>query len=625
MRARRIEITDTTLRDAPQSLWATRMRIGHIVPVLKNMDSVGFHSLEVWGGATFDTCLRFLDENPWERLRTIKHHCRHTPLQMLLRGQNLVGYRHYGDEIVRAFVRHSADSGVDVFRVFDALNDVRNIRTAAEAIKDAGKHFQGAVVYTISPVHTLDHYVEVAQALVGMGADSICIKDMAALLSPYFAERLISRLKREIPVPLQLHCHYIGGLAPMTYLKAIEAGVDVVDTATVPLAFGASQPATEMLVTALKGTPYDTELDLDSLFAIAEYWEAVREEGGFERGVTSLTHMRVYSHQVPGGMISNLISQLKEQKAEDRLQEVLEEIPRVREEVGYPPLVTPMSQIVGTQAVLNVLIGKRWQVVPDEMKAYLRGRYGLAPGPMSPDIMRRVLGDEQPISGRPADSIDETLEQYREEIGSLARSEEDVLSYALFPNTARNFFERRHSGAEEDVFLTGEAEPAPTSTESAGAYGATDRVKELIAVIEAADIDEVTVEDAGVRITIRKGGYRPPGEGQATAVAPILGESSESPNAAAALGALDATLDAYHKVMAPMVGTFYASPSPTSPPYVSPGQHVDEGDVLCILEAMKLMNEVTSEVSGTVRAVLGIDGGPVEYGQPLFAIELDQA
>jgi len=244
---------------------------------------------------------------------------------------------------------------------------------------------------------------------------------------------------------------------------------------------------------------------------------------------------------------------------------------------------------------------------------------------MSPDIMRRVLGDEQPISGRPADSIDETLEQYREEIGSLARSEEDVLSYALFPNTARNFFERRHSGAEEDVFLTGEAEPAPTSTESAGAYGATDRVKELIAVIEAADIDEVTVEDAGVRITIRKGGYRPPGEGQATAVAPILGESSESPNAAAALGALDATLDAYHKVMAPMVGTFYASPSPTSPPYVSPGQHVDEGDVLCILEAMKLMNEVTSEVSGTVRAVLGIDGGPVEYGQPLFAIELDQA
>ena len=625
MKARRIQITDTTLRDAHQSLWATRMRIGHMVPILKNMDSVGFHSLEAWGGATFDVCLRFLDENPWERLRTIKHHCRQTPLQMLLRGQNLVGYRHYGDEIVRAFVQHAAESGVDIFRVFDALNDVRNLRTAAESIKEAGKHFQGAVVYTISPVHTLDHYVEVAQALVEMGADSICIKDMAALLSPYFAERLISRLKREIPVPLQLHCHYIGGLAPMTYLKAIEAGVDVVDTATVPLAFGASQPATEMLVTALKGTPYDTELDLDSLFAIAEYWEKVREEGGFERGVTSLTHMRVYSHQVPGGMISNLISQLKEQKAEDRLQEVLEEIPRVREEVGYPPLVTPMSQIVGTQAVLNVLIGKRWQVVPDEMKAYLRGRYGLAPGPVSPDIMRRVLGDEQPISGRPADLIEETIDQYRDEIGALARSEEDVLSYALFPGTARNFFERRHSGAEEDVFLTGEAEPAPPAAAIAGAYGATDRVKELIAAVEAADIDEVTVEDAGVRITIRKGGYRPPAEGRAADGTPLHGENVGSPNAAVGSDAPDEALDGFHKVVAPMVGTFYASPSPTSPAYVTPGQHVDEGDVLCILEAMKLMNEVTSEVTGTVRAVLATDGGPVEYGQTLFAIELDQA
>ena len=623
MRARRIEITDTTLRDAHQSLWATRMRVGHMVPVLKQMDSVGFHSLEVWGGATFDTCLRFLDENPWERLRTIKHHCRRTPLQMLLRGQNLVGYRHYADEIVRAFVQHSADSGVDIFRVFDALNDMRNLQTAAEAIKEAGKHFQGAVVYTISPVHTLEHYVEVADELVRMGADSICIKDMAALLSPYFAERLIGRLKQEIGVPLQLHCHYIGGLAPMTYLKAIEAGVDVVDTATVPLAFGASQPATEMLVTALKGTPYDTELDLDALFAIAEYWEKVREEGGFDRGVTSLTHMKVYSHQVPGGMISNLISQLKEQKAEERLQEVLEEIPRVREEVGYPPLVTPMSQIVGTQAVLNVLIGKRWQVVPDEMKAYLRGRYGKAPGPINPDILRRVLGDEQPISGRPADLLNETLEQYREESGPLARSEEDVISYALFPNAARSFFERRHHGAEEDVFLTG-APDAETDAVPA-ATAATDRVRELIAAVEAANIDEVTVEDAGVRITIRKGGTRPLSDAPAAygtpVAAPAPGEQTSA--GGAQRPELPAPVDAYHKVIAPMVGTFYASPSPTSAAYVSEGQHVEVGDVLCILEAMKLMNEVASEVSGTVRAVLVSDGSPVEYGQPLFAIELD--
>ncbi|MHB0978464.1 MAG: acetyl-CoA carboxylase biotin carboxyl carrier protein [Thermoleophilia bacterium] len=627
MRARRIRITDTSLRDAHQSLWATRMRIGHIVPILRKMDEIGFHSLEVWGGATFDTCLRFLDEDPWERLRTIKHHCRKTPLQMLLRGQNLVGYRHYGDEIVREFVRLAADSGVDVFRVFDALNDTRNHRVAAEAIKEAGKHFQGAVVFTISPVHTLDHYVEVAQELVELGADSICITDMAALLSPYFAERLITRLKREIDLPLQLHCHYIGGLAPMTYLKAIEAGVDVVDTATVPLAFGASQPATEMLVTALKGTPYDTELDLDALFEMAEYFEGVRESGGFDRGVTSLTHMKVYSHQVPGGMISNLISQLKEQKAEDRLQEVLEEIPKVRAEVGYPPLVTPMSQIVGTQAVLNILIGKRWQVVPDEMKAYIRGRYGKAPGPIDPDIKRKVLGDDEPITVRPADLIEETIEQYREEVGSLARSEEDVISYALFPNAARSFFERRHHGAEQDVFLTGEQEPAPVEAQSAASAG-NDRVRDLIKFVEAADVDEVTVEDAGMRITIRKGGrsLTDPAFAQAAFAPAAQPDSVAGPSlegAAPAATVAPAIADSLHHVTAPMVGTFYASTSPGTPPFVDVGTHVDVGDALCILEAMKLMNEVGSEVAGVVRAVLVRDGQPVEYEQPLFAIELD--
>ncbi len=634
MRSRQIKITDTSLRDAHQSLWATRMRIGHMVPVLRKMDQIGFHSMEVWGGATFDTCLRFLDENPWERLRTIKHHCRRTPLQMLLRGQNLVGYRHYSDEIVRDFVLHAADSGVDIFRVFDALNDTRNHRAAVEAIKEAGKHYQGAVVFTISPVHTLDHYVETALELVALGADSICIKDMAALLSPYFAERLITRLKREIDLPLQLHCHYIGGLAPMTYLKAIEAGVDVVDTATVPLAFGASQPATEMLVTALKGTPYDTELDLDALFEVAEYFEGVRDAGGFERGVTSLTHMKVYSHQVPGGMISNLISQLKEQKAEDRLQEVLEEIPKVRAEVGYPPLVTPMSQIVGTQAVLNILIGKRWQVVPDEMKAYLRGRYGRAPGPIDPDIRRRVLGDEESISVRPADLISETLEQYREEIGSLARSEEDVISYALFPNAARSYFERRHSGAEQDVFLTGEAEvePAPAPPSVGG-----DRVRDLIKAVESSDIDEVTVEDAGMRITIRKGGqprtdpaFAQPAFAPQQAVAepalvpvgaPQLESAVGGPQAVAPVPGADT---GFYEVVAPMVGTFYSAPSPTNPPFVEVGTHVDEGDALCILEAMKLMNEVASEVSGTIRTVFVSDAQPVEYGQPLFAVELDQ-
>jgi len=639
MKARRIEITDTTLRDAHQSLWATRMRIGGIVPILRRMDGIGYHSVECWGGATFDSCLRFLDEDPWERLRTIKHHTRNTPLQMLLRGQNIVGYRHYGDEIVRAFVRQAADSGIDIFRVFDALNDTRNFKTAVDAIKESGKHFQGAVVYTISPVHTLDHYVEVAHELVEMGADSICIKDMAALLSPYFADRLVRRLKQEIDVPLQLHCHYIGGLAPMTYLKAIEAGVDIVDTATVPLAFGASQPATEMLVTALKGTPYDTELDLDLLFEVAEYFEGVREEGGHERGVTSLTHMKVYSHQVPGGMISNLVSQLREQNAEERLEEVLEEIPRVRAEVGYPPLVTPLSQIVGTQAVLNVLTGKRWQVIPDEMKAYVRGRYGKAPGPIDPEIATRALGEEEAITGRPADYIDETLAQYEEQIGNLARSEEDIISYALFPNAARKYFERRHHGVEKDVFLEqDETEENATAVAAPPSGGATDRIRDIIAAVESANVDEVTIDDGGVKITVRKGGLKttpyaeapapvqaqPAVESKASHPAPAEESSTEvGAGRGAEGGTTTAVPEGLFQVTAPMVGTFYAAPSPTSDPYVQVGQYVSEGDVLCILEAMKLMNELACEVSGTIRETLVENETSVEYGQPLFAIELD--
>ena len=506
------------------------MRTPDMLPILETMDEVGFQSLECWGGATFDAMLRFLDEDPWERLRLIKRHVVRTPLQMLLRGQNLVGYRHYGDDVVRRFVYKAAENGMDIFRVFDALNDIRNFETAAAAIKETGKQFQGAVVYTISPVHSLDHYVHVARRLVDMGADSICIKDMAALLSPFYAEQLITRLKAEVSVPIQLHCHYIGGLAPMTYLKAIEAGVDVIDTATVPLAFGNSQPATEMVVTALIGTPYDTELDLETLFTIAKYFEGVRRERGFERGVTSLTHMQVYSHQVPGGMISNLESQLREQNALDRMPEVLEEIPVVRAEVGFPPLVTPMSQIVGTQAVLNVLSGRRWHIVPDEMKSYLRGRYGAAPGPVSEDVVLRVLGDEQPITVRPADLVDETLEDYREEIGDLARSEEDLLSYALFPATARTYLEHHRVGPEADVFgahdhflssQMGNALPADSA----------DRVRDILEMVEQSEIDEVVIEEGDLKVTVRKAGAAPAAEAPAPA-APRAGRRRSDPRRA---------------------------------------------------------------------------------------------
>ena len=612
MRARRIRITDTTLRDAHQSLWATRMRTAEMLPILEQLDDVGFHSLECWGGATFDACLRFLDEDPWERLRVIRNHVHRTPLQMLLRGQNLVGYRHYGDEIVRRFVHKAAENGIDVFRVFDALNDVRNFETTAAAVKETGKHFQGAVVYTISPVHSLDHYVEVAHSLVDMGADSICIKDMAALLSPFYAEQLITRLRTEVAVPIQLHCHYIGGLAPMTYLKAIEAGVDVIDTATVPMAFGNSQPATEMVVTALIGTPYDSGLDLEKLFDIAKYFEGVRLESGHERGVTSLTHMQVYSHQVPGGMISNLQSQLTEQNALDRLPEVLEEIPVVRAEVGFPPLVTPMSQIVGTQAVLNVLSGKRWHIVPDEMKAYLRGRYGAAPGPVSQEVVERVLGDEEPIACRPADLVQETLEQAAAEIGELARCEEDVLSYALFPQTARAYLERHHVGPESDVFgmqmPTYLSSQVQTGVSEAGA----DRVRDILALVEASDVDELVIEEGDLKVSVRK--VAPAAEPQAVALTPSAAD--EQPPAAAG-----AESNGYHVIRSPMVGTFYRAPSPSAEPFVAVGDTVRSGQTLCVLEAMKLMNELGSDVDGIVREVLVANGDAVEYGQELFAIE----
>ncbi len=616
MRARRVRITDTSLRDGHQSLWATRMRTSDMLPVLELMDDVGYNSLECWGGATFDASLRYLDEDPWERLRLIKKHVPRTPLQMLLRGQNLVGYRHYGDDIVRRFVYKAAENGIDVFRVFDALNDIRNFETAAEAIKETGKQFQAAVVYTISPVHSLDHYMDVAHRLVDMGADSICIKDMAALLSPFYAEQLIGRLKDEIKVPIQLHCHYIGGLAPMTYLKAIEAGVDVIDTATVPLAFGNSQPATEMVVTALIGTPYDTELELEKLFEIAKYFEGVRRETHHDRGVTSLTHMQVYSHQVPGGMISNLESQLKEQSALDRMPEVLQEIPVVRAEVGFPPLVTPMSQIVGTQAVLNVLSGRRWHIVPDEMKQYLRGKYGAAPGPVSQAILERVLEGEEPIRVRPAQLIEETLEDYRDEIGELARSEEDLLSFALFPQTARAYLERHRVGLESDVF--GIHERYLSSQPGAAVKEETaDRVGRLLELVEQSDLDEVVIEEGDLRMTVRKSGVA-----AAPAAAPPAGApAAAAGSVVAAADEATASENGYHVVRSKWVATFYRSPGPSEPSFVEVGDHVELGQTLCILEMMKMMNELTADITGVVREILVENGATVQYGQPLFHIE----
>jgi len=610
-----VGITDTTLRDAHQSLWATRMLTEDMVPILKQIDGIGYFSAEVWGGATFDASLRFLDENPWDRLRVIKKHMQRTPLQMLLRGQNLVGYRHYSDDLVRRFVKASVDNGMDIFRNFDALNDTRNLKSSFEAIKEFGGHASGAVVYTISPVHTLDHYVETALEMVEMGVDSICIKDMAALLTPARTEKLVRKLKSEIDLPLIVHCHYIGGMAPMNYWKAIEAGADVIDTATVPIAFGNSQPATEMIVAALKETPFDTRLDLNKLYDIAEYFEQIRVRRQYKRGVTSLAHMRVFSHQVPGGMISNLISQLEQQGAVDRLDEVLEEIPRVRAEVGFPPLVTPLSQIVGTQAVLNVLTGKRWGLIPGEMKNYIKGLYGKAPGPVDPDIAAKVLGDLKPITHRPADDLTETFDGCAKEIGDLARTEEDVLMYALFPNEARAYLEKHQDGVEDAVFMAG----VRTRTITEGDDVDVEQIKELVKLLDDSQVGEIVVEEGETRVQIRRTGML--AQIPAQSVAPS--DPIDDAPAASDASKVDAheRPDSWKKVVAPMVGTVYRSPSPDAAPYVEVDDSVDESQTLCIVEAMKLMNEIPMEERGVIKEIAVENGEAVEYGQVLFWYE----
>lgn len=443
-----VRICDTVLRDAHQSLLATRMRTDDMLPIADKMDQVGYWSVEMWGGATFDSAMRFLNEDPWERIRKLKARMPNTPFQMLLRGQNVVGYKHYPDDVLERFVVKAHENGIQVFRIFDALNDVRNMSKAMEVAKREKAHVQATISYTISPVHSVDAFVKLGHILEDMGADSICVKDMAGLLSPYVAYELIGRLKSELRVPIQLHTHYTSGMAMATVLKGIEAGVDIVDTAISSMALITSQPPTETLVRILQESPRDTGLDLNLLAEISHYFAQVRKKyAAFESGMMGVD-VNVLQFQIPGGMLSNLVSQLREQGAEDRYAEVLAEVPRVRAELGYPPLVTPTSQIVGTQATLNVVLGERYKVVPAEVKNYVRGYYGRPPGPIDPEIKKKIIGDEEPIDCRPADLIPPGMEQARAEIGDLAESEEDVISYALFPQVARPFLERRKKGVD---------------------------------------------------------------------------------------------------------------------------------------------------------------------------------
>ena len=443
----KVKITETSLRDGHQSLMATRMTTAEMIPIIKTMDKVGYYAMEVWGGATYDAEIRFLNEDPWERLREIRKRVKNTKLQMLLRGQNLLGYRHYADDIVEKFVELSIKNGIDIIRTFDALNDIRNVKKVVESTKKYGGHSQLAICYTISPVHTIEYYKKLAFEMQNMGADSIAIKDMSGILLPNVAYKLVSELKSILNIPLELHTHSTAGMAGMSVLKAIEAGVDIIDTAISPFGGGTSQPPTESIVRALQGTEYDTGLNLELLKEVEEYFKPIRKkyiDNGILNPKALEIEPNIVEYQLPGGMLSNLLSQLKTQNAQDKYEDVLREIPKVRKDLGYPPLVTPMSQMVGTQAVFNVLTGNRYKIIPKEIKDYVKGMYGKSPVPISDEIKKIIIGDEKIFTGRPADLIKDEYDLMKKEIGNLAKSDEDILTYACFPQIAKDYLKKKY-------------------------------------------------------------------------------------------------------------------------------------------------------------------------------------
>lgn len=611
----KIQITELVLRDGHQSLIATRMRTEDMLPICGKLDSVGFWSLEAWGGATFDACVRFLREDPWERLKALRRALPNTRIQMLLRGQNLLGYRHYSDDVVRAFVKRAANDGVDVFRIFDAMNDLRNLRVSIEAVKEAGKHAEGTICYTTSPVHDIAHFVALGRELEAMGCDTIAIKDMAGLLTPYATAELVRELTAAVRVPIHLHSHATSGLSSMCHLKAVENGALMLDTCLSAFSEGASHSTTESIVAALAGTEYDTGLDLPLLQEIAAYFREVRKKyWQFESEFTGVD-TRVLVNQVPGGMISNLANQLKEQGALDRMDEVLAEIPRVREDLGFPPLVTPTSQIVGTQAVLNVLTGERYKSVTTEVKHYLQGLYGKAPGPVNEQVRSLAIGNAEVITCRPADLLPDELDKLRSEVEGLARSEEDVLTYAMFPELARTFFQERAAGTlkPEPLLPREAAQPgakrfAPTEfnitlhgetyhikltgsgapgVEPRPYYVLVDGVSEEV-VIET--LAEVEVSGSGA------------GAGQARPKVKAVAEAGRPA--------------ATHKghVTTAMPGTIVDV-------LVDTGKKVKAGDPVLVIEAMKMENEIQAPVSGTVTNIFVSKGDAVKPREALIEIQ----
>lgn len=583
-------ITDVVLRDAHQSILATRMRIDDMLPIAEKLDQVGYWSLESWGGATFDSCIRFLGEDPWDRIREFKKAMPKTRHQMLLRGQNLLGYRHYADDVVEKFVERAATNGVDVFRVFDAMNDPRNLETALKAVKKQGKHAQGTLSYTTSPVHTLDSWIDLAKQIEDMGADSIAIKDMAGILTPYDAYELVSRLKAQTDLEVQLHAHATAGMSDMTILKAIEAGIDRVDTAISSMSMTYGHTATESVVAALAGTDRDTGLDLLLIEEIAAYFRDVRKKYAKFEGALRGTDSRILVAQVPGGMLTNMENQLREQGASDKFDEVLKEIPRVREDLGHIPLVTPTSQIVGTQAVLNVLTGERYKSISKETQGILKGEYGAAPAAMNAELQARVLDGKEAITCRPADLIENELDKVIADVDKLAAEKgielsadkiDDALTYAMFPQIAPKFLENRNN---PDAF-----EPAPKGADE--------------------DTFTVTVDGNEYVVKVDDGG-------DVTDLAPVNGApmsfGGDSGNAGAATSSPVAA-GGGDPISAPLAGNVWKV-------LVQPGQAVNEGDVVIILEAMKMETEVRAPRAGTVGSVTATEGAAVKVGDTLYTL-----
>ncbi|HNQ03748.1 MAG TPA: sodium-extruding oxaloacetate decarboxylase subunit alpha [Thiobacillaceae bacterium] len=613
----KVHVTDLVLRDGHQSLIATRMRTEDMLPICGKLDEAGFWSLEAWGGATFDACVRFLKEDPWERLKKLRRALPNTRINMLLRGQNLLGYRHYADDVTRAFVRKAADNGVDVFRIFDAMNDARNMRVAIEAVKASGKHAQGAISYTVSPVHGIPYFVALARELAEMGVDSIAIKDMAGLLTPYVAHDLVRAIKQAISLPVNTHSHATAGLSTMVHLKAVEAGADIIDCCNSAFSEGASHATTESLVAALQGTEYDTGLSLPLLQEIAAYFREVRKKyWQFEMDAQQVD-TRILVSQVPGGMISNLNNQLKEQGALDRMDDVLAEIPRVREDLGYPPLVTPTSQIVGTQAVLNVLTGGRYKSVTNEVKNYLLGRYGKAPGSVNEEVRHLAVGNQEVITCRPADLLSDELDKLRAEAEGLAKTDEDVLTYAMFPDIGRLFLQERAAGTLAPETLLPRPDPSTLSSPAVFAptefnitlHGETyhirikgtghgDEAQRPFYVHVDGVAEEVLLETLDeVQVTPGAGGKPRRGAEKAG------GQSKARPR----------------PTHAGCVTT--AMPGSIVEVKVKAGDKIKAGDAVLVIEAMKMENEIQAPVGGTVVNVHVAKGDAVTPDQALVEIQ----